>query len=146
MASSFLKGSTMQSYFHDTLRVGYYENIGAFLGLGDTLPEEPRFWIFTFSVGVFLLGLFAYILTSRKLNIVDIIALSLFLGGGVSNFYDRATNSGAVIDFLNIGVGSFRTGIFNVADMAIMLGAAILLFVSFKQQRDKPNTSNQSLQ
>jgi signal peptidase II len=85
-------------------------------------------------------------LTSRKLKIIDITALSLFLGGGVSNFYDRATNSGAVIDFLNIGVGSFRTGIFNVADMAIMLGAAILLFVSFKQQKDKSRTSDQSLQ
>ena len=83
----------------------------------------------------FLLGLLAYLLTSRKLKIIDITALSLFLGGGVSNFYDRATNSGAVIDFLNIGLGSLRTEIFNVADMAIMLGAGILLFVSFKQTK-----------
>jgi signal peptidase II len=53
LASSFLKDSTIQSYFYDTLRIGYYENIGAFLGLGNTLPEQTRFWIFTFSVGVF---------------------------------------------------------------------------------------------
>jgi signal peptidase II len=125
----------MQSYFFDTFRIGYSENNGAFLGLGSTLPEDTRFWIFTFSVGIILLGLFVYLLKSRKLTVIDLTAFSLFLGGGVSNFYDRATNNGAVIDFLNIGLGSLRTGIFNVADMAIMLGAGILLFVSFKQTK-----------
>lgn len=32
-----------------------------------------------------------------------------------------------VIDFMNVGIGALRTGIFNVADVAIMLGAAILV-------------------
>jgi signal peptidase II len=38
-----------------------------------------------------------------------------------------------VIDFLNVGIGSLRTGIFNVADMAIMLGVFLLLFAKDKK-------------
>jgi signal peptidase II len=32
------------------------------------------------------------------------------------------------VDFLNVGIGSLRTGIFNVADMAIMAGVIIWAF------------------
>jgi signal peptidase II len=37
-----------------------------------------------------------------------------------------------VIDFMNLGVGPVRTGIFNVADVAIMLGAGILVLESYR--------------
>ena len=40
---------------------------------------------------------------------------------------------GSVIDFLNVGVGPLRTGIFNVADMAILLGVGIFLFTKVRQ-------------
>jgi len=36
------------------------------------------------------------------------------------------------VDFLNVGVGPVRTGIFNVADVAIMLGAAVLLIAEIR--------------
>jgi len=34
---------------------------------------------------------------------------------------------GTVIDFLNIGIGPWRTGIFNIADVAIMAGTVLLV-------------------
>ena len=43
-------------------------------------------------------------------------------GGGVGNLIDRVLFENGVIDFLNVGIGNLRTGIFNVADMAIMTG------------------------
>ena len=49
------------------------------------------------------------------------------IGGGFSNLIDRLLNDGAVVDFVSVGVGNLRTGIFNLADGAIMLGAGILL-------------------
>ena len=52
--------------------------------------------------------------------------MALFIAGGVSNWVDRVV-SGSVVDFMNVGVGWLRTGIFNFADVAIMLG--ITLFV-----------------
>ena len=54
------------------------------------------------------------------------IILALFIGGGVSNWIDRLLH-GRVVDFLNVGIGSLRTGIFNVADVAIMAAVAMLV-------------------
>jgi len=120
------------SYFFDVLRIRYVENKGAFLGLGNNLPDEYRFWLFIVTVGLFLFGLLVYMLVSAKLDLVSLIGLSLAFSGGASNFYDRVVNDGAVVDFLNIGLGSLRTGIFNLADMVIMIGMAILVYVVFK--------------
>lgn len=50
-------------------------------------------------------------------------------GGGIGNLVDRILLSGLVTDFINIGIGNLRTGIFNVADMAIMTGVIGLIFV-----------------
>jgi signal peptidase II len=130
LASEYLPKGQMSSYFNDILRIGYTENIGAFLGLGSNLPEGVRFLIFVVLVGAFLFGLLAYLIFNSKQHLSSLIAFSLIFSGGLSNFYDRAFNNGAVIDFLNIGVGSLRTGVFNVADIAIMLGVFMLFFVS----------------
>ena len=53
--------------------------------------------------------------------------LALLLSGAVGNLIDRLRYDGLVIDFLNFGVGPLRSGIFNVADMAIMAGALLLM-------------------
>lgn len=57
--------------------------------------------------------------------------LILFVAGGLSNLIDRVA-MGSVIDFMNVGIGSFRTGIFNVADVAIMAGVALLLVEQYR--------------
>ncbi|MCF2947914.1 signal peptidase II [Paraglaciecola aquimarina] len=128
-AATNLPKFKMDSYWWDTLRIGYAENTGAFLGLGSGMSDEAKFWIFVCAVGAILFALLVYIFRTKTQPPLGLIALSLIFSGGISNFYDRATNNGAVIDFLNMGIGSLRTGIFNVADMAIMLGVFILLFV-----------------
>ena len=64
------------------------------------------------------------------------IGLCLIFGGGVSNLIDRVAR-GWVIDFLNVGIGSLRTGIFNVADMALMLGVAIVLLTGHRPPEAK---------
>lgn len=127
-AAEYLPKFQMTSYLNDVIRIGYTENIGAFLGLGDSLSEQTRFWLFVVLVGAFLLSLFIYMVWNSKQHLTSVIALSLVFSGGISNFYDRVVNNGAVIDFLNIGLGSIRTGVFNVADISIMIGAFLLLF------------------
>ena len=51
--------------------------------------------------------------------------------------YDRIVNNGAVVDYLNVGIGQLRTGIFNVADVFIMVGVVMLLIHAqiFKQKK-----------
>jgi signal peptidase II len=63
------------------------------------------------------------------------VALGLLLAGGVGNLIDRINQNGHVTDFLNVGIGPVRTGIFNVADMAIMAGAGLLFWLSFRQEQ-----------
>jgi len=123
----------MNSYMGDMIRIGYTENTGAFLGMGSNLPENIRHLVFTVLVGLFLSGMFLYHLLSRKFTVISLTALALMFAGGSSNFIDRAMNNGAVVDFLNMGFGSLRTGIFNIADVAILLGCFLFVVVSIKE-------------
>ena len=61
----------------------------------------------------------------------------MIVAGGVSNWIDRVMR-GSVPDFINLGIGPVRTGIFNVADVAITLGAVVLLLAEFRRGRNPP--------
>jgi len=65
---------------------------------------------------------------------LQLAALCLFAAGGASNWADRLVR-GSVVDFLNVGFGPVRTGIFNVADVAVMAGACLLLFSQVRADR-----------
>ncbi len=58
----------------------------------------------------------------------------MFFAGGVSNWIDRLLG-GSVVDFLNVGIGWMRTGVFNVADVAIMLGIALFMLAELLGRR-----------
>jgi signal peptidase II len=60
-----------------------------------------------------------------------LFGVGLFAAGGASNWVDRVAR-GSVVDFLNVGLGPLRTGIFNVADVAIMAGVAILVLAEWR--------------
>lgn len=128
IARRYLAPDGWFSFAGDTFRLQYAENTGAFLSLGSSLPEPWRQYIFTIFVGIFLLGLFVFVLFSPTTPPRGIVCLALVCAGGASNLIDRVMNDGRVVDFLNLGIGPLRTGIFNVADMAIM-GAAICLLI-----------------
>jgi signal peptidase II len=115
---------------YDTVRLQYTENTGAFLGFGETIPEPVRFYIFTVLVGIFLIGLLIYQLASKQPARCQVLAMSLVLGGGFGNLIDRIFHEGRVIDFLNVGIGPLRTGIFNVADMSITFGVLWFLVLA----------------
>jgi signal peptidase II len=102
----------------------YSENPGAFLGLGADFHHSTRFWLFTVGVGGLLLVFSARLFQAKRP--VELVGWSLVIGGGASNLIDRVLRDGRVVDFLRIGIGDLRTGIFNVADAAIVIGLACL--------------------
>lgn len=120
---------------YDTVRLQYAENTGAFLSLGSNIREPVRYIVFTILVGIFLLCLSIYLLVSEQLTRLQLISMSLVLGGGCGNLIDRIANEGRVFDFMNVGLGSLRTGIFNVADMAITFGVLWFVILAFKGGR-----------
>lgn len=132
LAGEYLPKNEMNSYLNDIFRIGYTENTGSFLGIGSDMSSNIRFWVFVVFVGLVLVGLLIHLLVSSKHNSLSFAGITLAFSGGLSNFYDRLANNGAVVDFLNVGIGSVRTGIFNIADMAVMLGMALVLYASFR--------------
>lgn len=81
-----------------------------------------------------LIGLTIFLVVSQSASTPATVAWCLVLSGGVSNLLDRMLHHGRVIDFMNLGIGPIRTGIFNVADACISVGIALILFLSFRQQ------------
>lgn len=127
LATTELRDTPSRSFLGDTFRLVYAENPGAFLGIGGQMGETARFWGFTVLVGLMLLGATVFlVLKGRELPGGHLAGLALLIGGGGSNWFDRLVNDGRVVDFLNLGIGSLRTGIFNVADVAIMGGALLI--------------------
>jgi signal peptidase II len=126
-ARSMLRSGITESLFSDSLRLQLTENPGSFLSLGASLPEQLRFILFTGAVAVILLSLVCAALFARRLSTARFVALALIAGGGISNLIDRLLYDGRVTDFLNVGIGALRTGIFNLADMAILAGALLLV-------------------
>jgi signal peptidase II len=125
LALTALAGYPDHSYLADTVRLQYHENPGAFLSIGASWSPELRAAVFQIGNGLFLLAL-AVAASRRRWSRVESCGFALFMAGALSNLIDRIA-VGSVIDFMNVGIGTLRTGIFNVADVAIMLGIALVI-------------------
>jgi signal peptidase II len=138
LAQELLMHRGRLSYFGDVFRWEYAENLGAFLSLGARLSPQLRFLLLTGLVGVFLLGGLVYLWKENRLDRWTNLAMASLLGGGVSNLGDRVFREhGQVVDFMNLGIGDLRTGIFNIADVAIMGGAIAMVLLNFR----RPNST-----
>jgi len=136
-AKKYLAPDGFFSFAGDTFRLQYAENAGAFLSLGSSLPEPWRHIVLTILVGFFLIALLTHLFFSAALPSPTVAWLALVCGGGMSNLVDRVAHDGRVVDFLNVGMGPVRTGIFNVADMAIATGAVLLLLDTFRKRPEQ---------
>jgi signal peptidase II len=118
------------SLINNFLTLTKIENTGAFLSLGQSLPQPIKSLLLTI-LPLLVLGLaFIYLLTKKNLSNLTIIAICFIVGGGIGNIYDRLIY-GSVTDFLHIDFIIFQTGIFNMADVSIMTGTFIVLFESY---------------
>ena len=131
------------SMLNDSLRIQYSENIGGMLGIGENLPSQLRIVLFIILVGVVLTAVVVYAIKARDLNLAQLVGLLLLVSGGIGNLIDRLVNNGAGIDFMNIGIGSLRTGIFNFADIFIMAGTSIFVVTSMKKETNAVKTQSQ---
>lgn len=122
----------------------FVRNPGAAWGLFASAPESFRrpffFFVSTAAIGFIVL---LYLRVHRDQRLL-MIALSLVLGGAVGNFVDRVRMHW-VIDFVDFRFGSFRWPTFNVADVAISVGVALLflemILVPLRQRRARPSAS-----
>ena len=110
------------------------ENSGAFLSLGNSLPEFTRTFLFS-ALPILLLGLgFYYLLTNKNIPTTKLIGFCFVIGGGLGNIFDRIVH-GSVTDFMHINFEFFQTGIFNMADVSIIFGVLLAVMASFISPR-----------
>jgi signal peptidase II len=79
------------------------------------------------AMSLLVIGIIVWYQARAGGNLVVTLALGLLLGGAMGNLADRL-RLGYVVDFVDLGIGSWRFYTFNVADSAIT-GAVLLLLV-----------------
>ncbi|MEW4489918.1 signal peptidase II [Thalassoglobus sp. JC818] len=132
------KGLPPRTFFNDLFRIQYAENPGAFLSLFAGFSPELRFWLLIVMTGAMMFGMTVYLLFSRTVSKLVFFAFTLVVAGGVSNMIDRIRFE-CVIDYFNLGIGSVRTGIFNIADMAISAGFLLMLPLILFGEKSSPS-------
>lgn len=138
LAGRLLEASAEMSFFNSLLKLSLIENHGGFLGVVSSLPENVRFFLLNICVAFLLLGCLIYLFALKKRTARYDMPLVFVTGGGISNLLDRLLHNGGVTDFLSIGVGNHRTGIFNLADVYILIGSFVLGYFLFSSP---PNTA-----
>jgi signal peptidase II len=126
-------------FLSNRLTLTKVENTGAFLSLGNNLPEAFKLFLLVLLPLITLLGAIVYIMIKQDISKVFILGACFTIGGGIGNLYDRIL-FGSVTDFLHINFGFFQTGIFNMADVSIMIGMGFLLIGSQQKNLRLQNT------
>ena len=115
------------------------ENDGAFLSAGSNLSPALKKILLLVLPSLMLIGALIYLFLQNDLSRIAIIGWSFVIGGGIGNMYDRILY-GSVTDFFYIDLGGvFHTGVFNMADVSIMVGMGFLILYYILDSR-KPKT------
>jgi signal peptidase II len=110
----------------DFLRFTLAFNAGGAMSL--SLGPSSRWWFTLLSIAtLFVLG-YMYRQTSPD-NRLQIASIALICGGAVGNLIDRLRSSRGVVDFIDIGLGAHRFWTFNIADMGVTIGTAMLTWI-----------------
>lgn len=144
VAQAELVSSAPISSLKGLVRFEYTENPGAFLSLGEHLPR-PALLLLSSLVFSFLMFLLVRLsIRKRTTKLITLIGMSLLAGGSLGNIVDRITNNGAVVDFMSVGIGGVRSGIFNFADIAILLGV-FMLITAISRTEEKMTTAGRAV-
>lgn len=108
------------------LRFTLAYNPGAAMSLGvGYLPRE----LLAMVGATALVGLWLWYRRLRPDATAMIIALALVWAGAAGNLWDRLRSSRGVVDFIDVGLVGWRFWVFNVADIAIAIGALLLAWL-----------------
>ncbi|MCP4574342.1 MAG: signal peptidase II [bacterium] len=105
----------------DLARFIYVRNPGSAMGL---FPVG-RWVLVGVSIAATIFLIWLYRATDPALR-VRRAAMAAILGGAVGNLVDRIFYNGLVVDFIDLGVGTHRFYTFNVADVGVSIGGALL--------------------
>lgn len=97
-------------------------------------------WLFTL-LAIAVVAYIGWTLLDRAINAVLAVGWALIMGGAIGNVIDRLTQIG-VVDFLDFHWSGVHFWAFNVADSAISLGVALLLWHQWQLSKIKEGTND----
>jgi signal peptidase II len=112
--------------YGEWIRFTLVHNPGAAFGL--QMGQYSR-WIFMVLTIIALIILGRLYAVTRAGDVVRTLSLALVCGGALGNLIDRVFAPLGVVDFIDIGFGDSRWPTFNIADMAVSMGAFLLAWV-----------------
>lgn len=110
------------------------ENTGAMLGFGAGFPPIVKIVLLQIVPIMVLMLLLYRVLTKKTIGTWLVVAFAFVIGGGIGNLIDRVAY-GSVTDFFQIRLGIFKTGIFNMADVAVTSGILLIFFLSLYSKK-----------
>lgn len=120
----------------DFFNLIYIMNPGAAFGFLANASETFRYIFFTGVTALALVLIIYYLVKSNPRNLLLSGSLTLIFGGAVGNLIDRL-RFGAVVDFLDVYIGSAHWPAFNVADSAITVGAILMIWEMILNRKNK---------
>lgn len=127
--------------FGEWFRLTLVYNRGAAFGL--SLGPYSR-WLFVVLTVIAIVVLWSLYRSSAPEARVKVLALASVAGGAIGNVVDRLRWSRGVVDFLDVGIGAWRWPTFNVADIAVSLGACTLAVVLWREDAELARTRDSS--
>ena len=109
-------------------------NLGAAFGMFSDMPDLVRTIVLSTAALLALSAVIYFMLKDYKDDVLGLTALSMILGGAIGNIIDRAVY-GKVVDFIDWYYGNYHWPAFNLADSAICVGVAALIFHRPKKQQ-----------
>jgi signal peptidase II len=124
LTKSWIVGNLVQGdgfeVIGDWLRIVHWRNSGILFGM---LPQSAGAFAL---VSLVVAGLIVWYHARAGRGIVVTIALALLLGGALGNLLDRV-HYGSVVDFVDMGIGTWRFYTYNIADAAISTSIVLLI-------------------
>jgi signal peptidase II len=117
------------------LRLTYIYNPGAAFGIHLGQYSREIFLVLSVIALAALLAMYWYTPVTDR---VRLMAIALICGGAIGNLIDRIRSEAGVVDFIDVGVGTIRWPVFNIADMAVTTGAIILALSLWREEQRSP--------
>ncbi|HEU4565286.1 MAG TPA: signal peptidase II [Gemmatimonadaceae bacterium] len=125
---------TPREVMGDLFRFTLVYNKGAAFGLH--VGPYSR-WVFLILTLVALVVLGRLYRTTRAGDQLRTLALALVCGGAIGNLIDRVRHDSGVVDFLDLGIGDWRWPTFNIADVAVSVGAFLLAWALWGEEESE---------
>jgi signal peptidase II len=114
------------------LRLTYIYNPGAAFGIHLGRYSREIFLVLSLIALAALLAMYWYTPAADR---VRLMSIALICGGAIGNLIDRIRSEAGVVDFIDVGVGTIRWPVFNIADMAVTTGAIILALSLWREEQ-----------